>query len=494
MDAPANGAGAAPQPVGSGAGSSATAYRRHRPENTVLYQVVEANADAFFAHLDERDASLPRFVREEFEAYLGCGRLEGGFVRAKCTGCRHEYLVAFSCKRRGWCPSCGARRMVETAAHLLDNVLPRAPMRQWVVTFPWPLRLALAAHPEWLTRVLAIVTRALSSALVKRAGYRPGDGAQTGFVTFIQRFGSKLNLNVHLHLLALDGAYTFEHGKVHFHRARAPYPGELEVLLDTLIRRITRTLVRAGVLVEDSEQPFLDVALDSPLAQLSGAAVRYLIAVGPQAGRATMRLQEHAARDDTPAPSKPFTVARDGFSLNCAVACEAHERAKLERICRYMARPPIAEERLSVDGDGLVVLELNRAFRDGTTHVLFEPHDFIARLAALVPRPRAHLVRYHGLFAPRARHRRLVLPRSSAPPRAGADDDLPDAACIAPMSWMARLHRVWGIEIDRCPQCGGEVRVIATVTEPGVIARILESLRRREHVAPEPRGPPPLAA
>ena len=120
--------------------------------------------------------------------------------------------------------------------------------------------------------------------------------------------------------------------------------------------------------------------------------------------------------DDTTS-SKPFTAARDGFSINAAVGCEAHERGKLERVCRYMARPPIAEERLSVDGDGLVVYELKHPFSDGTTHVcctwtyecrgrqdagsgLFEANDFIARLAALVPRPRAHLIRYHGLFAP----------------------------------------------------------------------------------------------
>ncbi len=240
-----------------------------------------------------------------------------------------------------------------------------------------PLRLPFAAHPEWLTRVLSIVTRALSSALLQRAGYRPGDGAQTGIVTFIQRFGSKMNLNVHCHLLALDGVYTFEHDKAHFHRARAPYPDELEALFDTLIRRITRTLVRGGVLVEDPEQPFLDLPLDSPLAQLSGAAVRYVIAIGPQAGRATMRLQQPAASDDISEQSRPFTVAKDGFSLNCAVACEAHERAKLERICRYMARPPIAEERLSIDGDGLVVLELKPAFCNATTHVLFEHEDLI---------------------------------------------------------------------------------------------------------------------
>ena len=131
-----------------------------------------------------------------------------------------------------------------------------------------------------------------------------------------------------------------------------------------------------------------------------------------------MRIQDPGARDEGCQPVKPFTAARDGFSLNCAVACEAHERAKLERVCRDMARPPIAEQRLSVDGDGLVVLELKRAFRDGTTHVLFEPQDFIARLAALVPRPKAHLVRYHALFAPNARHRHLIVPRRTRRPPA----------------------------------------------------------------------------
>ena len=83
-------------------------YVRHRPEESLLYQTVEQHA--------ERDASLPGFVRKEFEAYLRCGRLEHGFLRVKCSRCRHEHLVAFSCKRRGFCPSCGARRMVETAA------------------------------------------------------------------------------------------------------------------------------------------------------------------------------------------------------------------------------------------------------------------------------------------------------------------------------------------------------------------------------------------
>jgi len=118
--------------------------------------------------------------------------------------------------------------------------------------------------------------------------------------------------------------------------------------------------------------------------------------------------------------AKPFTAARDGFSLNAAVACTATEHRRLERLCRYVARPAIACERLSRDGDGLVVYQLKHPFRDGTTHVLFQPLDFLTRLAALVPRPRTHLIRFHGLLAPNAHHRRLVVPAPTSAPAGNA--------------------------------------------------------------------------
>ena len=92
-------------------------YRRHKPEQTVLYSIIEHNLPRFLNHLSENDSQLPRFVTKEFDDYLVCGRLEQGFLRVKCDGCRHEHLVAFSCKNRGFCPSCGARRMIETSAH-----------------------------------------------------------------------------------------------------------------------------------------------------------------------------------------------------------------------------------------------------------------------------------------------------------------------------------------------------------------------------------------
>ena len=95
-----------------------TRYERHRPEATLLYQLVERHYPAFLQELTDRGRSVPAYVEEEFEAYLKCGRLEHGCLRIRCTTCHAERLVAFSCKRRGFCPSCGARRMTESAALL----------------------------------------------------------------------------------------------------------------------------------------------------------------------------------------------------------------------------------------------------------------------------------------------------------------------------------------------------------------------------------------
>ena len=174
-------------------------YKRHKPEETDLYKIIEQNLPIFQSHLSTADISLPAFVHNEFRSYLRCGMLKHGFLRVKCDGCRFEHLVAFSCKLRGFCPSCGARRMVETSAHLIDHVIPVVPVRQWVLSFPWPLRLLFARQPNTLSRCLAIIIRAIETDLINRAGLTRASGAQTGIVTLVQRFGSALNLNIHLH-------------------------------------------------------------------------------------------------------------------------------------------------------------------------------------------------------------------------------------------------------------------------------------------------------
>ncbi|MEE4217797.1 MAG: transposase [Xanthomonadales bacterium] len=147
-------------------------------------------------------------------------------------------------------------------------------------------------------------------------------------------------------------------------------------------------------------------------------------------------------------------------------------------------RPPIATKRVCVDTRGSVVYRYKHPFRDGSTHVVLEPLDFIARLAALVPRPRLNLTRFHGVFAPNFKHHERIVPQRS---NRTVESDKP----TAPMSWMQRLKRVFAIDIETCPECGGKLRVIACIEDPPLIAKILGHVQRRETLSTNtPRAPP----
>ena len=175
-----------------------------------------------------------------------------------------------------------------------------------------------------------------------------------------------------------------------------------------------------------------------------------------------------------------------GFSPHAATVCAAHQRSKLERLCRYIPRPPIATKRLSLDRRGRVVYPYKRPCRDGSTHVVLEPLDFIAGRAALVPRPRLNLTRFHAVFAPHCKHRARIVPHR---PRGQVDNDQP----TAPMSWMRRLKRVFAIDIESCPDCGGKLRVIASIEDPPLIRHILAHVQRREALLKRvARAPPAL--
>ncbi|MDP1557777.1 MAG: transposase zinc-binding domain-containing protein [Nitrosomonas sp.] len=212
---------------------------------------MQEHIETFFAQVELVTGSgLPDFVKEEFDAFLECGVLAHGFLRLRCADCTHEKLVAFSCKRRGFCPSCGGRRMAQTAAHLVDHVIPNVPVRQWVLSLPIPLRVLFAAHPHLLSKVLQVISRAISTFLIKQAGFKRRD-AQTGAITLIQRFGSAANLNIHLHCLVLDGVYHIQDGVPVFHGVRTPTTDQLQRLLSQIIQRIMKALTRHGALIEE---------------------------------------------------------------------------------------------------------------------------------------------------------------------------------------------------------------------------------------------------
>jgi hypothetical protein len=231
---------------------------RHRPETTLLYQLVREYWPEFQAELASHGRYLPAYVTKEFDEYLKCGMLEHGFPRVRCESCHDEKLVAFSCKKRGFCPSCGARRMADSAALLVDEILPRQPMRQSVLSLPFPLRFLFASKPHVMTRALAIVYRAIATHLLHKAGFTK-PMAQTGAVTLIQRFGSALNLNIHFHMLFLDGIYIGgSNGRpIRFRPVEAANGAELTRLTHTIAQRVGRYLERQGLMERDAGNIFL---------------------------------------------------------------------------------------------------------------------------------------------------------------------------------------------------------------------------------------------
>ncbi len=439
---------------------------------------------------------MPRFIKDEFDAFLECGILAHGFLRLRCGECGHDKLLAFSCKRRGFCPSCGARRMSQTAAHLVDHVIPHVPVRQWVLSLPIPLSVLLAAQPELVTPVLQVVQRVLTRHLLDAAGLQADEG-DGGAVTLIQRFGSAANLNIHLHGLLLDGVYRRgADGVPQFVEVGSPTDDEVHELLRIIIARLMKMLTRRGVLVGDMGQTYLaepdtDGEEARTLRPLQAAAVTYRIAFGPRAGQKALTLRGATPRES--AARQPLCADIDGFSLHAAVRVKAHDRKRLEQLCRYITRPALSDERVQLNAAGQVQLKLKTPWRDGTTHLVMSPLEFMQRLAALVPRPRLHLIRFHGVLAPNAKLRPLVVPQGP-PAQAQAATEAAAAAerevktvRAAPhrIGWARLLKRIFDIDMQHCPNCGaGELRIIAAILERQVIEKILT------HLGLDPQPPP----
>ena len=274
--------------------------------------------------------------------------------------------------------------------------------------------------------------------------------------------------------------------------AEAPHSAELSRLVGQISERVGRHLERRGLLVRDAENAYLewDGEEASPLDDLVGHAITYRVAVGPHRGQKAFTLQTVPAVDSDMETTTPVASA-SGFSLHAGVAAKAHQRDKLERLCRYISRPAVAEPRLSLTDSGHIRYSLKTPWRDGTTHVVFEPLDFIARLAALIPRPRVNLTRFHGIFAPNSRWRARITPSRRGKRRA-EDKSMPAAEKHKAMTWARRLKRVFRIDVEVCEFCRGAVKIIACIDDPDVVTRILDHLRpkRRHQTTREPRAPP----
>ncbi len=491
------------------AGQRPAGYRRREPEKTALHTVVREHLETFLEEARLRDGEgYPRFVERQFRRYLDCGLLCRGFVRLRCPSCGFERLVGFSCKGR-ICPSCVARRMSDTAAYLVDQLLPEARYRQWVLTFPWVLRFRLAVDRPLFSALIGAFLRTVFAWQRCRGRALGIVGGQVGAVTFIHRFGGALNLHPHLHSVLPDGLFVPDQDDAESELTFVPLPApsteEIEQLTLKVARRLTAVVER-----------HCDDACETEglLEQTVGAMQDALTAaLKPPLSAPDLRLPG----TESQAPAKPFCGKVAGFSLHAGQAVEADDRPALERLCRYGLRAPFSQERLVLGEDGRVIYFLRRPWPDsgGVDSLVLEPRELLRRLAALVPAPYTHMVRYHGVFSGRSKFRRR-LPAPPPPIGAGGappgqntsqgddgasgvlpgDEISPDEASLPATAasgqrrrrvpWAELLMRVLFVDALSCARCSTPMVVLAFLSDPTVTAKILRHLDL-------PATAPPLA-
>jgi hypothetical protein len=370
-------------------------------------------------------------------------------------------------------------------------------IRQWVISFPFQIRLCLAVRPKIMAKALEITHAAISSYYHKKVGLQKNN-AKTGAVTLIQRFGGSLNLNVHFHQLFIDGSYELGPSgePLDFFTADPPTLTELDLVLKQIIKRLTRYLEKQKIIVKDSDQDFqLEIPEEDTYLRLQASSITYRFATGPSKGKKAMTLKSIPDTDHF--AKSGLVVDNSGFSLHAGVATKAHEREKLEKICRYIARPAVVEERLSTNDKGEVIYKFKKPWDDGTTAIRMTPLELMEKLAALVPRPRVHLTRFHGVLGPHYKYRKQIVPQKPVAPtltmaETQGEADKPPTSAAKRISWARLLKRVFGIDVSICAKCNGQIKIIAAIEDPKIIKKILDHLGLAS-TAPNlhpARGPP----
>ena len=263
--------------------------------------------------------------------------------------------------------------MAETAAAWVDRMIPLVRTRQWVLTVPFGRRLLLARNPS-----LERGVHQTAMACIERWYAREANGGQTGSVTSTQRFGSALQLNLHFHSIFLDGCYARDRLGTPRFRPVTPHTSDVEKLVVEIAIACEDWLSKAGFGADDD----VSDPDDDGLGLFQAAAAAGYSAVRGVPTPVARRVQVIRGKERA---LPPMCASCAGYNLHAGVAIGALDRQGLERLGRYLLRPPVAKTSLSQDADGSVVFEMKRVYADGTAALRFTPEELVSRLVAIMP-------------------------------------------------------------------------------------------------------------
>jgi hypothetical protein len=412
------------------------AYRPRDAAGSPLYRTVLDHLETHLAarSRDKRDASNSA-AEDSLRSFLQCGIPRFGVARFRCKDCGDSRFVPFSCKRRMSCPSCDSKRAVVESGRALEDLLPDVPYRQWVFVLPKRLRYFVNRDARLSGEIDAIFARTLTRYYCRRSG-APEGSAPAQFHA-IQRFGSAVNLHVHIHAALSDGCFGFDGRALKFYPAPSPSVVDIAELLKVLRVRIFRRMLRLEAMPLSSVQEMM-------------------------------------------------TWPHSGFALDCGTRIVEGDRDGLKRLLLYFLRPAVSLKNLTYKPEeGLVRYQVSKT-NGGPSYHEWPAAEFVGRVAALVPHPRKHMVRYYGALGPRSPLRAAVTAATreratnaelergySVTPAAKVTREARRAASAAGRAWAACLRKIFEVDPVKCGKCSGEMKHVSVILDDRELDRIL---------------------
>lgn len=419
-------------------------YHPRRPGDSPLFRLVRDHFTRFELIYEERFQHDYGFFRpvvaDVVAAYLKCGDLKEGFARVRCPVCRHEFLLAFSCRGRWFCPSCHAKKVVQFGELLRENIIHPLPHRQYVFSIPIILRKFFLYNRKLLSLLSAAAAESLRVFFRTVLGLPEG---VVGAVLAIQTFGDYARWHPHIHAIVADGLFRPS--------------GVFHVMPRTDLR---------------------------PLAELFRA-------------RVLARLKKAGLIDDSFIVRIMQWRHVSGFSVDNSVHVARGDDAGLTTLARYILRNPFSTAKLRyIPESGMVIYHSKMTHgKNRKNFALFRAEEFIAAITQHIPDKSFQLVRYHGWYSNRMRGERNKKTQATES-LANPDDEIEiiDVSGyrprrIPPPVWRECIKKIWEVDPLQCPRCKGEMKIISFITEAPVIRAILEHLHLWRDIS-QPRSPP----
>jgi hypothetical protein len=408
-------------------------YRRRRPRATSLYQLLDTYYERLKDSWEERFERRYGFWRGFYDTavmrYLDCGLFESGFARAVCPKCRFEFLVAFSCKGRGLCPSCGAKRAAIFSSLLHERILADVPHAQWVFSLPKMLRPYFLFHRELLgelARLAYETVREMMAAALDVPTARPG------MIAVIQTFSSSLKWNPHIHAVVTRGFFLPD-------GSWRPIPYVDTLKAELLFRHKVLRLLRGRELLS---QERIDLLL---------------------------------------------SWRHSGFSVHNRTTVYPSDTEGLHKLACYLMRSPVNLSRLRYHPDSQLVLYQPKAGHDVDEEARLDPLEFLARVLIHIPEPHKHLVHFYGAYANRVRS----MFRIEDTVASDETEATPSKRAVN-KRWAELIYRIYEIDPLTCPRCDSSMKLLAFITEPAVIRKVLDHLDANSRQRAPPGSSPSL--